>query len=292
MPVLPTEELQKVIPAFSGKIGGHIIDGLRKLLRIDKVSEAYDSCDEYSGGEHAYNLLKYLQVDYRVGGVTDFLPEFADKPFITVSNHPYGGIDGLILADFFTRVNPAYKLIVNKVLSHIKALMPACFVVDPSNNDSKGVTKTNIVSIRKTMEHVREGRPLGIFPAGAVSDFSIKDWNVRDREWQEGMLRAIRKLEVPVIPVRFFDRNSNYFYFLGLINWKIRTLRLPGELFNKAGKRCRVGIGSPIRPEKLSEFNSTKELGNFLRKSVYEMEPSPDFRDPSSILPRSENNFA
>lgn len=292
MPVLPTEELQKAIPALSGKIGSHIINGLRKLLRIDKVSEAYDSCDRYNGGEHAYNLLKYLKVDYRVGGDTGFLPEFADKPFITVSNHPYGGIDGLILADFFTRVNPDYKLIVNKVLSHIKALMPACFVVDPSNNDRKGVTKTNIVTIKKAMEHVKEGRPLGIFPAGAVSDFSLWNCNLRDREWQEGMLRVIRKLEVPVIPVRFFDRNSNYFYFLGLINWKIRTLRLPGELFNKAGKRCRVGIGSPIRPEKLSEFNSTKELGDFLRKSVYEMEPSPDFRDPSSILPRSENNFA
>ncbi len=292
MPVLPTEELQKTIPSLKGRLGGHIISDVRRLLLIDKVSDAYDSCSQYSGGEFADKLLKHLQVNYKIGGETDSLRKFAGKPFITISNHPYGSIDGLILADFFTRANPDYKLIVNKVLSHIKALMSACFVVNPSNGSSKEVTSTNIMAIRKAMEHVRSGKPLGLFPAGAVSDFSVKELRIRDREWQEGMIRVIQKLGVPVIPVRFFDRNSKYFYFLGLINWRIRVLRLPGELFNKGGRTCRVGLGSPILPDKLSEFKSARELGDFLRKAVYEMKPSSDFRDPSSIFPRSENNFA
>ncbi len=292
MPILPTEELQEMLPALKGKVGGHFLNGLRKILYIDKVSKAYDNCSNYEGGEFADKILEHLRIDYSVGGDTDFLKEFADKPFITLSNHPYGGIDGLIMADFFTRVNSDYKLIVNKVLSHIKALMSACFVVDPSNGESKGVTVTNVLAIRKAMEHVKDGRPLGLFPAGAVSDFSLKEWRICDREWQEGMLRVIQRLGVPVIPVRFFDRNSKYFYILGLINWKVRTLRLPGELFNKTGKRCRVGIGRPVSLEKLAEFQSAREMGAFLRNEVYGMKMPDTFSTPSSVLQRSENNFA
>ena len=271
MPILTTEELQRMIPSLDSKVGGHLLDALRKMFAIDKVSSVYDSCCEYRGGEFAGKLVECLGLDYTVGGRTDILRTLSDKPFVTVSNHPYGGIDGIILADLFTRVNPDFKMIVNEILSHLEALMPACFVVNPKNDDSKEVTKTNILAIKRSMEHVASGKPLGLFPSGAVSDFRLKTGLIRDRQWQEGMIRVIRKLGVPVIPVRFFDRNSAFFYALGLVNWKLRTLRLPGELFNKAGKRCRIGIGEPIGPEVISSFGSDTELGEFLRGRVYDM---------------------
>lgn len=261
------------------------MDALRKMFAIDKVSAVYDSCCEYGGGEFAGKLVECLGLDYTVGGRTDVLKTLSDKPFITVSNHPYGGIDGIILADLFTRVNPDFKMIVNEILSHLEALMPACFVVNPKNDDSKVVTKTNILAIRRAMEHVASGKPLGLFPSGAVSDFRLKTGQIRDRQWQEGMIRVIRKLGVQVIPVRFFDRNSAFFYALGLVNWKLRTLRLPGELFNKAGKRCRIGIGEPIGPEVISSFGSDAELGEFLRSRVYDMRPDgTDIKLEKNIL--------
>lgn len=260
---------------------------LRRLLRIDKVSDAYDRCCHCSGGEFAGRILECLGVDYTVGGETDCLENFSDKPFITVSNHPYGGIDGLILADLFCSVNPDYKIIVNEILAHIEAFMSACFVVNPSFG-RKDVTGTNIRSIRRAMEHVRDGKPLGIFPSGAVSDLSLRGGNIRDREWQEGMLRVIQRLEVPVIPARFFDRNSTFFYLLGLVSSRIRVLRMPGELFNKAGKPCRIGIGKPISPEKLAEFRNVKEMGDFLRNEVYGMKMPGNFRKRSSAAAGSQ----
>ncbi|MCQ2151537.1 MAG: 1-acyl-sn-glycerol-3-phosphate acyltransferase [Bacteroidales bacterium] len=278
MPILTTEELQRMVPALDSKAGGYFLDALRKMFAIDKVSAVYDSCCEYGGGEFAGKLVECLGLDYTVGGRTDVLKTLSDKPFITVSNHPYGGIDGIILADLFTRVNPDFKMIVNEILSHLEALMPACFVVNPKNDDSKAVTKTNILTIRRAMEHVASGKPLGLFPSGAVSDFRLKTGLIRDRQWQEGMIRVIRKLSVQVIPVRFFDRNSAFFYALGLVNWKLRTLRLPGELFNKAGKRCRIGIGEPIGPEVISSFVSDAELGEFLRSRVYDMHLPDNFK--------------
>lgn len=283
MPVLPTEELQQMLPVFNSKAGRYLLERFRRLLLIDKVSDAYDRCCHCSGGEFAGKILECLDIDYSVGGETDFLGEFAGKPFITVSNHPYGGIDGLIIADLFTRLNPDYKIIVNEFLSHVKAFMPACFVVNPNNGGRKKVTGTNILAIKKAMEHVCDGHPLGLFPSGAVSDLSLRNGDIHDREWQEGILRVIQRLEVPVIPVRFFDRNSSFFYLLGLISSKIRVLRMPGELFNKAGKPCRIGVGKPLYPERLAEFNDVREMGNFLRQEVYGMKMPGNFRKRSSI---------
>ena len=83
--------------------------------------------------------------------------------------------------------------------------------------------------------------------------------------------------------MRFFDRNSSFFYFLGLINWRIRALRLPYEVFNKRDRELRIGIGNLISVEEQKQFTDIAALGSFLRKSVYEM-PVPDSYIPRKML--------
>ena len=92
---------------------------------------------------------------------------------------------------------------------------------------------------------------------------------MRDRQWQEPVLRLIRKLNVPVVPVHFLDRNSDFYYSLGLVDWRVRLLRLPSEVFNKKGKTARIAIGEIITPQKQDEFQDIASFGSFLRKSVY-----------------------
>jgi len=272
MPILPVKELQELAPALNSKAGAGLFYVLRKLFSVDKISDAYDSCSQYKGGEFAEHLLKNVGMDYHVGGEFEALKNLHDKPFITISNHPYGGIDGMILADLFTKVNKDYKIMVNRVLSKVEAFMPCCIQVDPKTNASKGVTTTNILAIKSLIEHVRSNKPLGLFPSGAVSDLKLKKKKLEDREWQEGIIKVIKKLETPVIPVRFFDHNSRFFYLLGLIDWRIRTLRLPHEIVNKRGKLCRVGIGKPILPEEMAQFQDIESLQKFLRDKIYSME--------------------
>ena len=116
---------------------------------------------------------------------------------------------------------------------------------------------------------MRDGHPLGLFPAGAISDLSLKDRCIRDREWQEPVLRLIKKLGVPIVPVHFLDRNSDFYYSLGLIDWKVRLLRLPAEVFNKRGRKTRISIGEIITPQQQSEFSDIRQFGEFLRNKVY-----------------------
>ena len=139
----------------------------------------------------------------------------------------------------------------------------------PTGNERTAPTKESLRGIKEAIEHVRAGHPLGIFPSGAVSDLSLKDRCIRDRQWQEPVIRLIKKLRVPVVPVKFMDRNSDFYYSLGLIDWKVRLLRLVAEVFNKKGKPTRIAIGEIISPDQLSEFNDIKEFSDFLRNKVY-----------------------
>ena len=99
------------------------------------------------------------------------------------------------------------------------------------------------------------------------------------------VLRLIQKAGVPVVPIRFFDRNSLFFYSLGLIDWRVRLLRLCWEVFNKKGKQPRLGIGEIITPEQQAACESTEALGALLRSSVYQM-PLPE-----TFKKRSEFSF-
>ena len=123
--------------------------------------------------------------------------------------------------------------------------------------------------VKDAMAHVRAGHPLGIFPAGAISDLSLKDRCIRDREWQEAVIRLIKKLSVPIVPVHFLDRNSDFYYMLGLLDWRVRLLRLPSEVFNKKGKRTRIAIGPVITPEQQAEITDIDQFRELLSNKVY-----------------------
>jgi putative hemolysin len=254
------------------------------LLAIDKVNQVYDNSGAYTGAEFTTRLLNDLGVNYAVGNA-ERLKLLPEGPFITVSNHPYGGLDGIMSIDLIAGIRADYKFMVNKMISLVKTLKDNVISVTPTGNKKTGLTSTSIRGIRETLEHLHNGHPVGFFPSGAVSDFSLRDFRIRDRKWQPSILHVIRSVKVPILPMRFFDRNSFFFYFLGLINWRIRALRLPSEVFNKRERELRIGIGNIVSPKEQLQFNDAESLGTFLRKSVYEMPV------PGSFIPRKMLNL-
>ena len=274
MPLLPVEQIERLAPVFKGKVGNAAARILRKVLSIKTLSDLYDKIDEYQGADFAGVLLDRLGVNYKLGGAQR-LQNLPDGPFITVSNHPYGGMDGIILIDLMGHLRPGFKVMVTEFLALVEALRPSLIVVTPKNNLNKGITAKNIQGVREVLERLHDGEPVGFFPSGAVSDLSLKEMKIRDREWQEAVLRLIQKAKVPIVPVRFFDHNSMWFYYLGLIDWRVRLMQLPHELVNKKHRRIRVGIGEVLTVEDQSEHSDIKDFGAFLRSKVYDM-PLPD----------------
>ena len=85
--------------------------------------------------------------------------------------------------------------------------------------------------------------------------------------------------------MRFFDRNSAFYYSLGLIDYRVRLCRLCHEVFNKRGGTVRLGIGPVIAPEEYRSM-SLEQLSAFLRGKVYGMPL------PGEFVRRSEISFA
>ena len=285
MPLLPPEEVLTIAPFYSKKWGKVLIDTVRPMF-LESFQNMYNKCEDQLGVDFAEKVLREQGCDYEIGNAAalDHLPE---GPFLTISNHPYGGVDGMILVDLFAHRRDDYKVMVNKLLSYLHALDSNFITVTPTGDEKKAPTKDSISGIRVSLKHVREGHPLGLFPAGAVSDYHPKEGTVSDRPWQDAIVKFVRKLNVPVIPVHFLDGNSKFFYSLGLLDWRIRLLRLPKEVVDKdtsrKGRRVRVVIGDVITPEFQARFESDEDFGDFLRKSVYDLPATDKFIRRSSL---------
>jgi putative hemolysin len=224
-------------------------------------------------------VLEDLGIDYEVFVESEEaeaqLHTLDETPFITISNHPYGSIDGVILADFFGHRCTNYKIMVNKILNRVEALAPSFISVTPTGVERTAATKQSIMGVRHALRQLRSGGGLGLFPSGAVSDLSLREGCVRDRPWQPAIIALIAKARVPIMPVRFFDRNSSFYYSLGLLDWRVRLLRLPAEVFNKAGRPVRIGLAPLISVEEQQDYLAThtiEEFGTWLRSKVYGME--------------------
>lgn len=280
--LLSVEELGEWIKFFRTRIGRLLGNFLLRAVGINRLNWLYDYICSFSGPESIHAVLDYVQCDYFVGNPErlDTLPSGA---FITVSNHPYGAIDGIMLMDLITRQREDFKVMVNQILYRAEPLRPYMVAVTPTATEKKAADATTLCGIRTCMAHLREGHPMGFFPSGAVSDLHLPKGDISDRQWQESLIRLIQKARVPVVPIRFPDRNSMFYYLLGLIDWRIRLLRLPHEVLNKCRGRHRIVIGKTISVAEQQACGSTEELGALLRRAVYEM-PLPENYTAASRL--------
>jgi len=268
MPLLTLNELENMVPLFRGPAGNLLAKGLMRVLEINKVNELYDRNSIFTGPEFARHVLEDIGITYEILNA-HFLEALPDGPFITISKQPYGSIDGIMLVDILGHLRPDYKVMVNGFLSRVRTLDENFIYVTPTGEEREAPSVESIHGMREALAHIRNGHPLGIFPSGAVSDLSLKDGCVRDREWQEPVLRFIRKMHVPVLPIRFMDGNSALYYSLGLIDWRVRLLKLPSEVFNKKGRRTRVEIGRIVTPQLQDECRGLADYGRFLRSFIY-----------------------
>ena len=201
-------------PVFAGRKGKLLFKLATRITGIDKVNEIHDRVDQAGaprGPEFAKGILDGVGVDFRIGNAErlETLPEGA---FIVIANHIYGHMDGICLLDVFGHARPATKVMVNEMLIWIHGLAPSFIAVNPTVTARTGASATSINGVKNALLQLRSGQPLCLFPSGAVADVKPKEhWILSERDWQDAAVRLIRKARVPVVPVRFFDRNSRFY---------------------------------------------------------------------------------
>lgn len=245
---------------------------VRRLMRLFSI----DRCNWLHGRNYlkpdgaavTSGILSDLDISLTIENaqVLDNLPQGA---FITVSNHPFGALDGISLINIISSRRPEYKVMVNMILNHITGMRRNFIAVDALASDDPAKKAVSMKGIKEAIMQVRRGKPLGFFPAGAVSKLNNR-MQLEDRRWQPTVIRLIEQCGVPVIPIFFHGSNSFWFNLLGRISWQLRTLRLPAEVFRKHGSTIRITVGNPISVEeqKLHQ-GSLEEFGQWLKERTY-----------------------
>ena len=154
-------------------------------------------------------------------------------PVVVVANHPFGALDGMILAALLTRIRPDVKIMANYLLGRIPDTRDLFLLVDPFGGEN--AAKDNLRPLRKAIQCVRDGGMLAVFPAGEVAHADLRTRQVTEPAWSTTVARIARKAGAPVIPLYFHGHNSAMFQLLGLLHPKLRTAMLPRELFQKTG---------------------------------------------------------
>ena len=271
--VLEAEELQKVlgIKGFPGRCLARLA---YRILELEKVNRVHHKYHDSVGPEFSAHVLEDIGIRYEIP------PEQLDRipregGFITVSNHHYGAIDGMILSAVVGSRRPDYKILTTFLLSLIPSLKDGFIPVD---NFSTGGARS-ISGIRTALGHIADQHPLGLFPAGEVATWQKgknrtslgKDKVVEDIPWAENIIKLVRKSGFPVVPIYFEGGNSKSFHILGRIHPRLRTVRLIHEVFNKRGRVVQVRIGQPLTAEEIARFD-VPTLGRYLRNRCYALE--------------------
>ncbi|HKK12432.1 MAG TPA: 1-acyl-sn-glycerol-3-phosphate acyltransferase, partial [Flavobacteriaceae bacterium] len=165
---------------------------LMKLLKISTLNRIYRHNKHLEGLEFLNGILDDFQIKFEIPD-EDLKRLPKEGAYITVSNHPLGGIDGILLLKLMLEQRKDFKIIANFLLHRIEPLKPFIMPVNPFE-DRKDV-KSSVSGFKNSIVHLKEGHPLGVFPAGEVSTY--RDGKlVIDRPWEEAAMKLIQKAQV------------------------------------------------------------------------------------------------
>lgn len=238
-----------------------------RLLAMHKLRGIYDSIPTCrDSGEFLRCVLSGLNIQHTIQP-EDLKGIPCGGPTVVVANHPFGGIDGIILASILLSVRGDVKILANYFLEDIPELHPLLISVDPFGK--KNAALTNGLALKRAFRWVKNGGLLVLFPAGAVSHFCFRTKKIEDPPWHESAASIIRRTRAIVVPVYFKGCNSLVFHAAGLIHPLLRTLMLPREMVKKQSVRVDLKIGSAISNKRIMKIPSDGDRVAYLRFRTY-----------------------
>ncbi|MDG2318217.1 MAG: lysophospholipid acyltransferase family protein [Flavobacteriaceae bacterium] len=266
MGLVSAREVSKVLGLSRyGFIGDAIGVLLLRLTRIQTINRFYDKNKQLSASAFLDAVIAHFQIDFEIPD-EDFKRLPKSGPFITVSNHPLGAIDGVLLLKIMLLHREDYKIMANFLLHRVAPMAPNIFPVNPFENHKDA--QNSLKGFKDAMRHLKEGHVLGIFPAGEVS--TVKEGQIMvDKAWEIPAMKLIQKAEVPVVPIYFHAKNSALFYRLASWRDLFRTAKLPSELSSQKYRPIKIRIGAPISVAVQKQHLDLASFTDLLRRKTY-----------------------
>jgi putative hemolysin len=188
------------------------------------------------------------------------------RRYIFASNHPLGGIDGLILAAEIEKRYGPVQVMVNDLLMHLEPVRPL-FV--PINKHGRQTADY----VRKLDAMYASDAQVLLFPAGLCSRRNGR--TIEDLPWKKNVITKAVEYGRDVVPVWFDAVNSRSFYrWATLRKWlgikvNIEMALLPGEMFRQPDKQMKIVFGDPIPHSTFTRDKRPEAWAAWLRERVY-----------------------
>ena len=278
MSLITPNELRTAISKTFGKSGFAKL--LYQAMQVKRINRFYEQHENDTPEEFINAVTDRLNLKFEIS--EDELKKIpAEGAFITVSNHPYGGLDGLLLMKIFSKIRPDYKILASNLLQRVKPLKPFMLPINPLEEDKR---ESTLKGIKHAFIHLKEGHPLGLFPSGEMSKYKPDTKVISDEEWQYSILKFIKKTKVPVVPIHFHRKNRANLSLVSIFYPWLKPNQLPQELFNRRNRTIHIRVGNPIPVKDLDHFENISQLGRFLRVKTYALGSTLDvkkfFRKP------------
>ncbi|MCY7294644.1 lysophospholipid acyltransferase family protein [Alteromonas sp. a30] len=241
-----------------------------RLLGLHKMRALYQNngLEGLSKEEFSDKLLEALNITLDVDQkALDMIPK--EGPLLLASNHPFGGIEGVILARVISQVRPDLKVLANTALRVFSELTDYFIFTNPlAPKNAK-----NAPSLKQTIGHLKRGGALLIFPAGKVSFYDVASQRVVEHEWNRLVGRMLQIPQIQYTPIFASGKNSDWFYRVERLNFKLRMFFLGWELLNKKNQNLRIDIGHTVSANRIETQVTDKELAALARAQSYALEP-------------------
>lgn len=244
----------------SNRLPAPLANAVNHFLQVDRLEALYARASAEQG--FVRRLLVDLEVRVNVSPA-DFEKIPTTGAVVALSNHPFGILDGVMLADLLPRVRPDVRILTNQLLGALPELAPLCFFIDPFDRGQSRLA--NGRALKEAIGHLRAGGLLLIFPSGEVSHFDLKKRAICDPEWNHTAARLIRITRAKSLPILIQGANGIPFQMLGMIHPRLRTAALPVELLNKRGKSVEIRIGGVIDHARVEALADDAEATRYLR---------------------------
>lgn len=234
------------------------------IFHVNKFADLIDGASEgtNNGTDFIHKILKILDVKHETyPSNLDYIPKTG--PLVIVANHPFGGLEALVLYEILKEKRSDVKFIANYILGYVHEMNEQFILVDPF--ESKESASKNIKPLREALAWLKEGHCLITFPSGTVSYLHREKLVVKDPAWNVNIARLIQKSNASVVPFFVQGKNSLFFLLAGVIRPIFRTMLLPRQLMNKQGKTIKVKVGKLLSAAKLRKFQNPEELIAYLR---------------------------